>query len=310
MGALAALADRIAWDALLASARTAEPAWILAALLLMPLNVGLEAYRWFRLVRRLDPGLRYPDALAAVLCGYPVGLLTPARTGDFVGRALYLPHPDKGALVALTLVERLATLACMVAGGLLAIVPFLRAQADLPAAAWAALVTVSSAAAGALVVLLLHPSLAARVVGTVVPLGAVRRALRALHRIDRREATTLLGLSAVRYVIFCGQFVLLVRAFEPTVSLAAVTLGVALVFFAKSAIPSLTLGDLGVREGAAVFFLGALGVGAAAAFEASLLLFGLNLLLPALAGAPLLLRLRLPQEDEAKPLPAPAETSG
>ena len=72
--------------------------------------------------------------------------------------------------------------------------------------------------------------------------------------------------------------------------------GVALVFFAKSAIPQVTLGDLGVREGAAVFFLGAYGVAPAAALDASLALCSLlNLVLPSLAGTPLLLRLlRLP----------------
>ena len=69
--------------------------------------------------------------------------------------------------------------------------------------------------------------------------------------------------------------------------------GVALVFFAKSAIPQVTLGDLGVREGAAVFFLGAYGVEAGAAFDAALALFAMNLLLPAVVGAPLLVRLQV-----------------
>jgi uncharacterized membrane protein YbhN (UPF0104 family) len=86
-------------------------------------------------------------------------------------------------------------------------------------------------------------------------------------------------------------------------------MGVALVFFAKSAIPQVTLGDLGVREGAAVFFLAAYGVGPAAALDASLALFGLNLLLPALVGAPFLLQLQLRRKADRKPAgePVPVE---
>jgi hypothetical protein len=100
--------------------------------------------------------------------------------------------------------------------------------------------------------------------------------------------------------VFSLQFVLLVFAFEPGAAWLPVMMGVALVFFAKSAIPSFTLGDLGIREGAAVFFLGALGVAAAAALEASLVLFGINLLIPALVGLPLVLRLRLAADAEAQ----------
>jgi hypothetical protein len=84
------------------------------------------------------------------------------------------------------------------------------------------------------------------------------------------------------------------------VALGGAYLGVALVFFAKSAVPSVTLGDLGVRESAAVFFLGFYGVAEAAAFNASLGLFAVNILLPALAGLALLPRLA------AVPAPAPA----
>jgi hypothetical protein len=46
----------------------------------------------------------------------------------------------------------------------------------------------------------------------------------------------------------------------------------------------ISLMDLGVREGAAVAVLGAVGVAAATAVQAALMLFGLNVLVPGLAG--------------------------
>ena len=93
-------------------------------------------------------------------------------------------------------------------------------------------------------------------------------------------------------------------------ALVGAALGVALTFFAKSAVPPVTLGDLGVRESAAVFFLGAWGVPAAAALDASLALFAVNLALPALGGLPLLARARVARREAATPEAATPEATG
>ncbi len=276
----------------------AEPAWALAALALVPVNIGLEAYRWGRLVRRLAPHVRHRDALRAVVGAYPLGLLTPGRVGDYVGRAVYLRAIPAGASAALTFGERMATLAACLVFGLVATVPFLAAQAD-PSPLWPAVIGVGSIGAGALLLAILFPSVGRAALSAVLPFERVRQSLRAFDRIPPDEAWTLLALSAVRYLVFSTQFVLLVQAFAPGTPWGTAAAGVALVFFAKSAVPQVTLGDLGVREGAAVFFFGAYGVAPAAALDASLSLFALNLVLPALIGTPLLLRLRLPRPDAA-----------
>ena len=291
--ALGAVATLVEWDAIAAAAREARPGWALAALLLAPLNVGLEAYRWHRLVRRLAPSLRFRDSLAAVLSGYPLGLLTPGRVGDYVGRALYLRDVPPSASATLTFAERMATLACCLVAGLLVLPYFLLTKTDLASLAWVTVLALGLFGTAALLVLLIRPRLARVVLATVLPFRPLRRILAVLDRFTPRDATELLGLSALRYLLFSIQFVLLVRAFAPGADLFVAYAGVVLVFFAKSAIPAITLGDLGIRESAAVFFLGAFGIAEAAAFNASLGLFAVNLLLPALVGLPLLPRLRL-----------------
>ena len=278
----------------------AEWGWALAALALVPVNIGLEAYRWGRLVRRIAPEVRHRDALRAVVGSYPLGLLTPGRVGDYVGRAVYLRAIPPGASAALTFGERMATLAACLVGGLVALGPYL--QATVAASPlWPAVVGVGAVGTGALVLGVLFPDVARVALSAVLPFAPVRRALAAFGQIPQGEAATLLALSFVRYAVFSAQFVLLVRAVAPGADLGGVALGVALVFFAKSAVPQVTLGDLGVREGAAVFFLGAYGVAPAAALDASLALFALNLALPALVGVPLLLRLRVAERAAAGP---------
>ncbi len=298
---VAVVAHVVAWDEIAAAARQAEGGWIAAAVALLPANVGLEAYRWHRLVRRVAPGVRFRETLAAVLSGYPLGLATPGRLGDYVGRAFYLRHADKWALAALTFAERMATLAVTLSVGLVALGPFLLAQTDLPGGAVAALLVAAGVVVATFVYLLLHPRAARRRLGRWLPARFAPR-LDVLGAFDRRDARALLALSALRYGVFSAQFVCLVLAFAPGTGWLAAATGVVLVFFAKSAIPSFTLADLGIREGAAVFFLGVLGVGGAAAFNAAFLLFCVNIVGPALVGLPFILKLRF-ADDEGVPAP-------
>jgi len=307
---LVGLTRLVAWDELAVAAAAASPWWALAALALLPLNVGLEAYRFHRLVRAAVPGVPWGATLTAVVGAYPLGLLTPGRLGDYAGRALYLRGPGRtvppGTTTALTFAERTATLWCCLAAGALALPLWLRTVTPPGRPAWLLLEAGAVVASLGLGALLLSPALSRRVLGAALPFRRLRPALDALGAVAPREARVLLVLSAVRYVIFSTQFVLLVRAFSPTADVGLAAVGVALVFFAKSAVPGVTLGDLGVREGAAVFFLGGLGVAHAAAFDASLALFVVNLLLPALTGLPLVLRLRLEKRPSppARPLAA------
>lgn len=297
LGLLARYVDPAAMRTALAHARLAP---VLAALGLMPVSVGLEAYRWWRLVRQVQPRTRYSEALVAMLGGYPLGLLTPGRVGEFVGRAALLRDVPPGQSAALTFGEKMATLAAVLVAGLIALVHFLRVHAG-PSPLWPAVGVFTGLWTGALLLGLLYPSGARAALGTLLPFERVHRALRAFDAIPTREALILLALSFVRYAVFTSQFVLLVLAVAPETAPLAAAMGVAMVYFAKSAVHSITLGDLGVREGAAVFFLGAYGVPEAAALDASLGVFAINLLLPALVGVPLLLRLRLRSAD---PVPA------
>ncbi len=272
----------------------ADVRWIGAALALLPLNVGLEAVRWGRLVRRVQPEVRMRDAVAAVVGAYPLGLLTPGRVGDFVGRAAFLRGVTAGTSAALTFAERMATLLACLAGGAAAL--FVNPAAGIaPSGVWAGVGVWAVAASGVLAAAFASPSRTARVLGQIVPVRVVREALASFERVPRGEAAVLVALSFLRYGIFSAQFVLLVHAFAPAAAWGAVAAGVAVVFLLKSAVPQLTLGDLGVREGVAVVVLAGAGVSAAAALNASLAVFVINLLLPAAAGVPLLSRLRVPR---------------
>jgi uncharacterized membrane protein YbhN (UPF0104 family) len=60
--------------------------------------------------------------------------------------------------------------------------------------------------------------------------------------------------------------------------------------FTKTIIPPVSMGELGIREGASVYFLTQMGESASIAFNASIFLFIINLLIPALIGVGMFFR--------------------
>lgn len=70
----------------------------------------------------------------------------------------------------------------------------------------------------------------------------------------------------------------------------------AAVVFVKSALP-ITFGELGVGEAASIHFFGQFGVPKAAAFDASILLFMINMVIPSLVGLFFLPALKLSKKE-------------
>ena len=60
--------------------------------------------------------------------------------------------------------------------------------------------------------------------------------------------------------------------------------------FAKTIIPPVSFGELGIREGASVFFITQMGEVASVGFNASIFLFMINLVIPAIIGVGMFLK--------------------
>jgi len=86
------------------------------AVMLMPLNWAVEALKW-RHFLALPCRLSLRRALAAVLAGITLSLITPNRLGDYGGRALLTPSPHRWRAVAATAWSGYCQLAVVVLGG-------------------------------------------------------------------------------------------------------------------------------------------------------------------------------------------------
>lgn len=271
---------------------------LLAAIALLPFNLGLEAYKWRMLIAPLYPALGLRQAICAVLAGMSLGFITPNRLGEYAGRVLYLQPGHRTEAAIATYLSRLSQLVAALGGAALG-VGFLL---------WGGQVTGTIPMLLTTGLLLAGVALSAFIVSRH-SLGWLGRLLR-LHRwrhtrslvaqvthaqsaFARTQLMHLIGLGAVRYGIFILQYFLLMRAFGYGGSFALAASVCALVFILKALVPSVAFSEMGIREGIALQVMGWLFIPEAVCFNATLGLFALNLLLPSAVGVLFLLRLRL-----------------
>ena len=292
-----------AWRRLVASTLTGTGRGpVLAALALVPLNWGLEAWKWQRLARHLEPEHSFGRSLRAVLLGLTLGFATPNRVGDYAARILELHARRRLEAVGAVFLGRYAQLVATVLAGGAGLLYFLLTfyLGGYPAAQ--AGVLAAAGLVGALTLLPLYRSqLLLAALALVRPLRRFRRYLAVMPTYSAVELHTVLGISGLRYAVFCGQFLLLLYAYGVRGPLGPAVAAVAGTFLFKSLVPSLNaLADVGVRELSATHLFGLLGQPALPVLSASLSLWVINIALPSALGLLLLPGLRVLRDKKSR----------
>lgn len=266
---------------LLATLRAVRPAALMVACALLPLNLALQFFKWHYLLRcTVRTAISPRTSLYSLIAGFPFGLLTPGRWGE-LGRAFFLPQINERKTMVLAAFEKVFDLLVNFLLGALALL-FLINKKTLPVELFAPLVALFIVII-LLHALALHPAARKKFSRLFKNRATAKRsAVRVLARLEQKNLLVLWLFSFAFALIYSLQFVLLLRGLAE-VSFFEGFMGASATFLAKSLLP-FALGDLGVREGAAAFFFERMGIAPQAAFNASLLLFLLNLLLPSLLG--------------------------
>jgi len=259
--------------------RTADPWYAgLAVLLLLP-NL-LTAFAGWRFVLRLA-GVKMTNTVVfeSLLVGYSFGLVTPGGMGE-AGRGMYFHNENRLHMVGLSFVQKFYSMIVTVLLGTLGLAWRL--------GDWRVVLLVAGVAAVA--ALCCVPRLVGKTMYRLVPYlpflrDEVRVFIDKLRGFSAKRAATLLGLGLVFQMVSFTQFYVLLRAFHAPVDYVPVILTVALVFMLKALMP-VAIADLGIRESLVIYFFtrAPFGLVPEVAFNASFLLFAINVLLPSVLG--------------------------
>ncbi len=229
-----------------------------AAALLLP-NLGVQWVKWHFLLTRVDATVEPLVSLKSLLIGFPLGMITPGRLGE-IGRGWLIDLIPKKTTLTLAILDKASNLIVTVVFGLAAI---LFSQI----AGWKML---------SLSLVFLMAGAAALFKFSTAPAALQPTGL------NVKNYLLIFFYSALFYFIFMLQLLFLILSFQSFNFLEGLT-AAAGAFLVKTLLP-ISFGDLGIREGAAVFFFSKIGVSAAAAFNAAILLFIINVAGPAFIG--------------------------
>lgn len=257
--------------------------WRLATLAatLVPVSFLLEAQKWKILIRRHDPNVSLFASLQSVLIGTAGAITTPLHIGKYATQMWFHAEVPRKTLLALVFINGQILGVFTLLFGLASLSLFFRFTGKPELASL--FLWLFAVALLALLALALIPK-------SRLP---IPHWLNFLLEYSSQEWRRTLTLGGARHLVSTVQFCLLINAClgDAPMPMEWAFVAVSSVWLAKALAPFF-IGDLGLREATAAYFVGSLGYSAEAGVAASLLIFTMNLLLPALIGLAAIPKLR------------------
>lgn len=268
---------------------TGPSVFLWLGLLLVPLNLGLEAFKWKILAGSAEP-VTTTEAVTSYLAGIAFSLVTPNRIGEYPGRMLYLKRKNTPRLISVSVLGAFAQLFAVLFFGIVGLVYYNVAFPGF----WQKIIL-----AGCIIGTVLIAMFYARFEKWAPLLEKIKwlRKYQAyghmLKRFTRKEQSIILAISLLRFTVFTAQYLFLLRWMNVYMPPLEGFCMAALFFWAMAVIPSVALAELGIRGQVSIFLFQHFSNNIIGVLTATIVLWCINLVLPAIIGSILLVRMRL-----------------
>jgi uncharacterized protein (TIRG00374 family) len=293
-GLLYYLISSVEYNQIILALKEANITIIGIVLLLGVLNIFLQYSKW-RLTCVEVLGIK--DRLKifrSLFFGLSAGIITPLRIGEYFGRGIEFRDKSLVQATVATLIDKFFPLLMVASLGSVSSLLFIYFYYNVSIYIVLSLFILIFTFFYLLIILLLSNkfwnSILFSKLNSSVKLKPFLEKLRIFESLDRTYFFKMLVISFLFYLCFLIQYALLVSAFSNHFDFVHYLWAANLIMFAKTIIPPISFGELGIREGASVYFLTQMGETASVGFNASILLFIINLLIPALIGVGMFLR--------------------
>ncbi len=267
---------------------SADPYFLLTAILLLPLNIFFQYYKWKLLCNETLNEQHKRSIFFSLMQGISVGLFTPARLGEILGRKLSLKHNSLLEVTIMTAVDKLFNLFAVGFFGAVAVLFYMSYHLNIDAMITTSLAILIVFVFAFFLLLLISEEywriLILDFLSRFKILQKVKPKLQVLKQLNKALLIKLSLFSILQYGVYLSQFALLSAAFAERPDLFIFGWIGALMFFTKTLIPSISYGELGIREAVSIYFLTAFGYSQVIGFNASISIFFINILIPSAAG--------------------------
>jgi hypothetical protein len=265
-----------------------------SVIMLMLLNWTIEAAKW-RLLLKGTEEFSLLRSLQSVLTGVAVSVITPNRIGEYMGRILYLRNVNKIQGVTVTIIGSFAQL---IVTGFLGLVGLIYYIINIEYAPWLNILLVSSIAlCVGLTYFYFHLYKVVEWTKGISFLKKIRIYLEIVQRFDQQQLVKILLLSFLRYSVYTAQFLILLHIMMVYAPVLDLLFTIWLIFWAMAIVPTIAIAEIGVRSETATYFLLPLCANALGIITSSLLLWLINLIIPALIGCLFVYKMKIYDDD-------------
>ncbi len=272
-----------------------EANWVnifICVALLIP-NFIIQFIKWRYILRNRFADVENKTVFQSLMFGATLGFITPGNLGE-LARALFFKKYDKFVITGLNVIDKIFGMIIFVTLGFVSLNIIMFNFFDWSAYVVFPIFILSLAFIILVWVITFNPQWVRSFlygINTMLPARQkIKNLISCLDNFRAQDSRNMLGFSIVWFIIIFFQYHVVILAF---INISAIDSlwAVSALLFTKVALP-ISFADLGIREGAAVFYFMLYDVPKAVAFNSALIIFVINFLIPALVGSYFVFKLR------------------
>lgn len=293
-GLLIFLINFIDYDQIISAINEANLLMIGLVLILGVANIGLQYIKWRITCNEVLEVNDNSKIFRSLFFGFSAGIITPLRIGEYFGRGIEFRDKSLVQVTVATLVDKFFPLLMVASIGSVSSLLFIYYYHNVSIYLVLSLFVLIFSFFYLLLMLLVSNrfwnSLLFSRLNTSSRVRSFLDKLKIFENLDKRYFYKMIVISFLFYSCFLIQYALLAMAFSNHFNFINYLWAANLIMFSKTIIPPVSVGELGIREGVSIYFLTQMGESASVGFNASIFLFIINLLIPALIGVGMFLR--------------------
>jgi hypothetical protein len=218
---------------------------------LMLFNWGLEALKWRKLIRKIEP-INVWLAIESVFCGLTLAVFTPNRLGEYGGRVFFLSPKRRIVGVVAMAVGNIGQLVLTNVFGAIAVCVFIHKFVPMDFRVYLAICVLAFAFCLFFIVFFFNIRWLNSILLSMRFTRKYKKFYDILARYKKVELLNIILFCLARYIVFSCQYLIMFIWLIPDLHSWDILMLVSILFFIQSALPSLDLLDIGIRSVTAV----------------------------------------------------------
>lgn len=259
-------------------------------ILLMFLNWSLEGYKWKYLLNKVED-LSFYQAVKGVLSGLAIGFITPNRVGEFAGKIAYLKNENRANGALMSFVGSSAQLLVTIQAGLIAIAA---SKYTSPVDIFVTPITLVLLVIASLV--WFKSNLFLKWISRFDWLKKWNKHTDQLAAVSKNKMIVVYFISLIRYMVFPLQYFVLFKMLDTTIDFSECLSMTATSYFLLAIVPTYAIAEIGARGSLNLLAFSELNA-PFAVLSVTLLIWMINLIIPALFGAFIIAKFKFQKND-------------